>query len=231
LSVVLPVPAHAQIYFAVSAGGNWTRAADVTLSVPDAQFAPTYHDVHFAAKPFKSPQYYQWRLGTLLGRKQRFGVEFEFTHLKVISDTSQTYMVTGTINGVAVPPGTTQQMDVLVPQYQMTHGLNFLLFNGVARFPFGSGARFSFVARAGLGATLPHAESTVLGAFRQQYEWAGLGYQGAAGLDFKLSRLISVVADYKLSYAHPRITIVGGTGQTTALTSQVAFGLAFGFAR
>jgi hypothetical protein len=231
LAVVFAAPAHAQIYFSISAGGNWTRSADVSVSVPSAQFAPTYHDVHFAAKPFKSPQYYQWRLGTLLDKRRRFGVEFEFTHLKVISDTSQTYAMTGTVNGVAVPPGTVQQMDVLVPQYQMTHGLNFLLFNGVAQFPFGSSKRLSFVARAGLGGTLPHAESTVLGAFYQHYQWAGLGYQGAAGLDVKLSRLISFIADYKLSYAHPHITVAGGTGETTSLTSQIAFGLAFGFAR
>ncbi len=230
LSLVLPASARAQVYFSVSAGTNTTRSADVTVNVPSAGLAATWHDVHFAAKPFKSPQYYQWRLGTFLDQHKRFGIEFEFTHLKVISDTSRSYATSGVINGITVPAGSVQTMDATVQEYQMTHGLNFLMFNAVARIPFGSG-RLALVTRAGVGPTLPHAESMVLGVFRQQYEWAGIGYQGAAGLNFKLSRLISFIADYKLSYAHPQISVAGGTGQTSALTQQFAFGLAFGFAR
>jgi hypothetical protein len=230
LALVVPATASAQIYFSISAGVNGTRAADVTVNVPSAGLGATWHDVHFAAKPFKSPQYYQWRLGTFLDHRQRFGVEFEFTHLKVLADTSRSYGTSGVINGVAVPEGAVLPMDATVQEYQMSHGLNFLLFNAVARIPFGSG-RFALVTRAGAGPTLPHAESTVLGVFRQQYEWAGIGYQGAAGVNIRLSRLISFIADYKLSYAQPRISVAGGTGQTSSLTQQGAFGLAFGFAR
>ena len=112
----------------------------------------------------------------------------------------------------------------------MTHGLNFLLFNAVARIPFGNG-RFALVTRAGVGPTLPHAESMVLGVFRQRYEWAGVGYQGAAGVNIRLSRLISFIADYKLSYAQPQISSCRRPGHTSSLTQQGAFGLAFGFAR
>jgi hypothetical protein len=224
-------PAYAQIYGSISAGANHTMPADVTVDVPGAGLGVTYHDVQFSARPFDSPQYYSWRLGRLFGANARWGLEFEFTHLKVIADTSKGYAAAGTIAGAAIPAGTSLPMNAEVQEYQMTHGLNFLLVNVVNRIPVGAKGRWSIVTRAGLGATLPHAETNVLGEFSQHYEFAGVGLQGSAGVAVRLTHLVSVVADYKLSEAQPRITLVGGTGQTTALTHQIAFGLAFGFAR
>jgi hypothetical protein len=228
---VWPAVARAQMYFSVSAGGNHTSPADVTVNVPASGLAVTYHDVQFSARSLTSPQYYVWRLGKFFGSRQRVGVEFEFTHLKVISDTSKSYVASGTIDGVLLPGGTSVPMNAAVQEYQMTHGLNFLLFNIVARLPIGSSGRLALVARAGTGPTLPHGETNVLGQFRQGYEWAGVGVEGSAGLALKLSRLLTVIADYKISHARPEITVAGGSGQTTALTQQVAVGLAIGFAR
>jgi hypothetical protein len=113
----------------------------------------------------------------------------------------------------------------------MTHGLNFLLVNAVGRWPITSSRRLSLVVRGGMGTTLPHGETEVLGQAREGYEFAGLGVEGAAGLAMKLSHLLTLVADYKVSEARPRITVVSGTAQTRALTQQVAIGLAVGFAR
>jgi hypothetical protein len=229
--VALARPAHAQIYGSISAGANHTMPADVAVNVPGAGLGVTYHDVQFSARPFDSPQYYVWRVGRLFGANARWGIEFEFTHLKVIADTSRSYVASGAIDGVAIPTGTSLPMDAQVQEYQMTHGLNFLLVNAVSRIPLGTKGRFAIVTRAGIGSTLPHAETNVLNQFRQHYEFAGVGLQGSAGVAMKLTRLVSVVADYKLSEAQPRITVAGGTGQTTALTHQIAIGLAFGFAR
>lgn len=225
-----PALASAQIYGSISAGANHTSPADVTVNVPAAGLGVTYDDVQFSARPFDSPQYYVWRLGRLIGKRQRFGLEFEFTHLKVIGQTAKTYAATGTINGAALPSGATLPMNAEVEEYQMTHGLNFLIVNGVARFPL-AGPRLALVTRAGIGSVLPHAESDVLGAALQRYQFAGLGVNGSAGLALKLTHLLSLVADYKISAASPRITVVGGTGQMTAVSQQIAFGLAFGFAR
>ena len=111
----------------------------------------------------------------------------------------------------------------------MTHGLNFLTVNGVGRWPIGQ--RLSVVGQLGVGTTLPHAETSVLGQASQHYEFAGLGVEGSAGVALKLTHLIAFVADYKVSDAHPRITVVAGTGQMSAISQQITFGLAFGFAR
>ena len=223
--------ARAQMYFSVSAGGNHTQPSDVTVNVPSAGLDVTYQGVQFSARSLQSPQYYMWRVGRLFGPRQRFGVEFEFTHLKVIGDTSKSYVASGQIDGVPIPSGASLPMNAEVQEYQMTHGLNFLIVNAVGRFPIRSSHRLSLVTRAGLGTTLPHAETEVLQAFSQHYEFAGLGVEGSAGLAVKLSHLVSLLADYKISEARPRITVVSGTGQTSALTQQVAIGFAVGFAR
>ena len=92
-AVVLPATASAQNHLSISAGVNSTRAADVSVTVPSAGLdATSGHDVHFAAKPFKSPQYYPVaarRSSTIVSASEQ--IEFEFTHLKVISDTSRSY--------------------------------------------------------------------------------------------------------------------------------------------
>ena len=230
-SLAWPTAARAQVYVSVSAGGNHTQPADVTVNVPSSGLSVTYQGVQFSARSLDSPQYYMWRAGRLFGPHQRLGVEFEFTHLKVIGDTSRSYVASGQIGGVAIPSGSSLPMNAEVQEYQMTHGLNFLMVNAVGRFPIKSGRRLSLVTRAGLGTTLPHAETEVLGQSHERYEFAGLGVEGSAGVAVKLSHLFSLLADYKVSDARPRITVVGGTGQMNALTQQVAIGLAVGFAR
>jgi hypothetical protein len=205
--------------------------ADVTVNVPGAGLDVTYQRVHFSARPLDSPQYYVWRVGRLFGAHERFGVEFEFTHLKVIGDTSRSYVASGQVNGVAIPSGSSLPMNAEVQEYQMTHGLNFLLVNAVGRWPITSSRRLSLVTRAGMGTTLPHAETEVLGLSQERYEFTGLGVEGSAGLAIQLGHLLSLITDYKVSEARPRITVVSGTAQTRALTQQVAIGLALGFAR
>jgi hypothetical protein len=121
-------------------------------------------------------------------------------------------------------------MNVVVSRYVMSHGLNFLLVNLTFRRPVGQGP-MTIVARGGAGPTLPHAESTVGGVSREQYEFGGLGIHGAAGIDVKIHRWLSGVVEYKLTYAKPEITIAGGSGRMTAITQHVAVGLAFGLSR
>ena len=124
----------------------------------------------------------------------------------------------------------------VVQQYRMTHGLNFLVANLTSRVPFGRSAHgdapFALVSRLGGGITVPHAETTIMNVTQEQYEYAGLGAHAAVGLTAKLKGRLSLVGEYKLTYAKPRITTAhNGTGQTTSLTHHVAFGLAFGLTR
>jgi hypothetical protein len=217
----LPAPAEAQFYLAGYFGVNHTQPATVTVAVPAVDLIKAeYEDVHFDAKPFESPQYYGWRTGYLFGKARRMGVELEFIHLKVIADTSRIYA------GSSGLP-----MSLVVQRYSMTHGLNFVVVNFVSRTPLGQGP-FALMIRAGAGPTVAHAETEILHQPQEQYEYAGMGLDAAAGLDTRIKGWLSLVTEYKFTYAKPEITMAyGGTGQTTAATHQFAFGLAFNLSR
>jgi opacity protein-like surface antigen len=220
--------AEAQWYFAGYLGANTTQSADVAIEIPASSLALEFHDVKFDAHPFESPQYYGWRLGHMFGATRRFGVELEFTHLKVIAQTGESYETSGASGLVPFTAGT--PMGSIVERYSMTHGLNFVVGNVVVREPIGSG-RAAFVGRAGAGGTIPHTETTVLGGAVDQYEFAGAGFHLAAGIDVRLNGRLSFVAEYKYTHARPEITVAGGSGRTTAATHHVAAGLAFGMSR
>jgi hypothetical protein len=214
LVVGLPAPASAQWYAGVYMGANTTMPADVTVTGDGYDI--TFPDVSFEAKSFTSPQYYGWRVGRFVDEGRRLGLELEFIHLKVI----------------AKP----EELGPEVTRYQMTHGLNFLVVNLTNRTPLGRSAygepRVALVARGGVGVTLPHAETTVFGEPREQYEYAGLGAHAAVGFDIRLKGRLSLISEYKLTYARPTIsTAHNGTGRTTAMSHHLAVGFAFGLSR
>ena len=214
LFLAVASPASAQWYGVIYVGANKTQPADIT--VKGDGYDHTFQDVDFEARPFESPQYYGWRLGRFLNDTRRLGVELEFIHLKVIANPDQ--------------------LGPDVQQYRMTHGLNFLVVNLTSRLPFGRSAYgdppFAVISRIGAGATVPHAETVILGVSKEQYEYAGLGAHAAVGLTAKLKGRLSLVTEYKVTYARPRITTAhNGTGQTTSLTHHVAVGFAFGLTR
>jgi hypothetical protein len=233
LSIAVPLlgtatRAHAQWYVAVYLGGNHTHSSTVSIDQPADGVSLQFHAVDFEARPFAAPQYYGYRIGRMFGAERRLGLEFEFIHLKAFAETDRQYDVTG--NAGVYGNGPLAPMNVVVSRYAMSHGLNFLLVNLTFRRPVGQGP-VTFAARGGAGPTVPHAESTVGGVSREQYEFGGLGIHGAAGIDVKIHRWLSATAEYKLTYARPEITIPGGTGSMTAITQHVAVGLAFGLSR
>lgn len=228
LVLLLPAPAAAQWYVGAYLGGNSTQPSDVTVDQPAAASSFTFRDVHFSAEPLKSPQYYGYRFGRMFGAERRWGVEFELIHLKVIADTARTYQASGLIGGDVAISGDIQ-MNTFVQRYSMTHGLNYLLGNVVWRTPIGAHA---VMIRGGLGPTLPHAETTVNGIVQEQYEYGGPGVHGAAGLDLRIRGRFSAMVEYKLTMSRPEISVaLGGNGRVTAVTHQIAVGLAFGQSR
>jgi len=227
--LVSVLPADAQWYVAGYLGANHTMPATVTVDQPSLGTSLDFADVTFVARPFTSPQYYGLRGGRLFGEQRRWGIEFEWLHPKVYAEVEQAVHVTGRTAGVAID--TTTRMDTFVQHYAMSHGMNFALINLVGRMPLGAGARVALMGRAGAGPMLPHAETTIGGRSREQYERAGVGFQVAGGVDVRLVGKLSAIADYKFGHARPEIDVVDGTGQMTANVHQMAFGLAIGLWR
>jgi hypothetical protein len=209
-------------------------SAPVSVDQPSAGTSLQFDDVTFAAHPFQSPQYYGLRVGRLLGRQRRIGVEVEWVHPKAYAETSKAVHVTGRSRGAAVDG--TMPMDTFVQRYSMSHGMNFALVNVMTRMPLaqesgGAGSRVALTARGGAGLMLPHAETEIDGQFREQYERGGLAWQGAGGVDVRLAGQLSATLEYKFGHGRPEISVVNGTGRTSANVHQIAFGLAFGLGR
>ncbi|MBI4886380.1 MAG: hypothetical protein HY824_04765, partial [Acidobacteria bacterium] len=122
----------------------------------------------------------------------------------------------------------------VVQRLAMSHGLNFLLANVIVRREFGpAGAggtrRIAVVARAGAGPTVPHAESTIDEAARNQYESGGIGAQAGGGVEIALWRGVGLLGEYKFTWATPEINVPGGQATIPARSHHVAFGLACRF--
>jgi lipid A oxidase len=223
----LPSAASGQWHVAAYFGGNYTHPADVVIDAPDRGIVLRVEEVSFRAEPLKAPQYYGYRIGRWVGGGRRWGLEFEFIHLKVIGQTRRTYEMTGRVPDEAVSGR--RQMDALVERYSMTHGLNFMLVNLARRQPLSDAVALTL--RIGAGGTLPHAETTVGGVSKEQYEYAGPAGHAAVGVDLRLRGRTSLFSEYKFTFAEPQITIAGGTGRTQTATHQAIVGVAFGVSR
>jgi hypothetical protein len=226
----VPAPAAAQVYGGGYLGMNHNSPADVTIAQPALNTQLVFHDVSFESQPFHFPMYGGGRAGYLFS--PRFGLEFEFLHLKVIAETDRATRTTGTLQGATIDQ--TSPMDFFAQRYEMTHGLNFLLANVVWRTPIAKRAArhpVSLVVRGGAGPTVSGTDTEVNFIDVHRYEHAGFGVQAAAGLDLPIAGAWSAIVDFRFTYSKPTITVTEGQGQTSARASQISFGLAVGFSR
>jgi hypothetical protein len=199
----LPAGAAAQWSVGVYAGGAWTHPAAVTVRL-DAIETPVQIDpVNFRGEPLRPPIYYGYRAGRALGAGGLW-LEAELIHLKVIADE--------------------QSLVRPVEAFAMTHGMNLLLANVVWRIP--NCARLGWLARAGLGLTVPHAETRVAGRDVEGYQLGGAALQLAPGLAIRLTRRLSVTGEYKFTLARAVLDVAGGEVATSLRTHHVAWGLA-----
>lgn len=159
-------------------------------------------------------------------------------HMKAIADTSRVYTVTAaggtsllaSLNSIAAAGLLADApMNVVVGEFQMTHGLNLALFNVVVRRPLGPGGSgpVALMIRTGAGLAFPHAETTVFRAVAHHYEFGGPAGQGAVGIEVRLPYRLSAVAEYKLTYAHLGLTTAHGTASMSALSHHISVGVTF----
>jgi opacity protein-like surface antigen len=205
-------------------GAAHTLSAPVTIEQPAPGTELTLSPVEFHGESFEPPVYYGYRVGYLFDNRW-FGLEAEFIHSKLYAHVDRRVQVTGVYRNV--PTATTQPMSDVVQHLSISHGLNFLLLNGVVRVPLGETAtsRVAVLLRGGAGPTIPHAESRIDGVAQEQYEWGRLGVQASAGAEVRLTRRLGALAEYKFTRSRQRVSVWQGEMEVLARSHHVVFGV------
>lgn len=222
VALAATVQAHGQWRAAAYLGGAATAPTRVVIEQPALGTRLSVHDVRYRGESFTPPLYYGFRLGRFFGR---LGVEAEFIHQKIYARTERVVRFEGQARGIPVDDSTA--MHTLIPQFSISHGLNFLLFNAVLEQRLGRRTRVA--ARFGAGPTVPHAESNIMGEARQGYQLGRAGIQGAASLEFRLWRGLHWLGEYKFTRSEQRVKIVAGHAETLVRSHHGVFGLSAHF--
>jgi opacity protein-like surface antigen len=193
----------------------------------------TFHDVSYKGRDFESPQYYGGRLSYFLPQQSHWGFGAEFFHMKMYLNAGDTVHVTGSRAGV--PVNDSERIDNTIQSFSISHGLNFLTLDAIYRWLPGHRdgdflGRFQPYVGVGIGAVIPHVESTVGGVRHEEYQWHGPGVQGFGGLNFDLARHLSLFVEYKLTYANlDTMNIPGGSIAIIPFTHHLLSGLSVRF--
>ncbi len=193
----------------------------------------TFHDVSYEGKDFQFPLYYGGRLTYFPAQIPHWGFGLEFFHSKLYLNTDERVHVTGTRAGA--PVNDHEAVSDTIDAFNISHGLNFLTADVIYRWFTGRRGedflgRFQPYAGVGIGAVIPHVESTIGGVHFEQYQWHGPGVQGFLGTNFDLTRHWSLFIEYKLSYVDlDDLAIPGGSISITPWMHHFVAGLSFRF--
>ncbi|MDD5273664.1 MAG: hypothetical protein PHU14_13205, partial [Methylovulum sp.] len=117
--------------------------------------------------------------------------------------------------------------------FNMSHGVNTLTFNGQYRwFPGGQRdktllGRMQLYTGLGAGFSVPHVEALINKVQTYEYQWgAGPVVNGMMGINYDLIDHLSAFAEYKLGYVNVEDDLTGGgTISTETVNHQLIFGL------
>jgi hypothetical protein len=221
-----PRSATADWTFGAFLGGARTQETSLTLKQPSADTNLRLSPVRYRSESLDPPLYYAGRVGFFPG-SEWFGIEGELIHLKVVADTARQVRFDGVLRGETT--GAVRQLSSLVQRFAITHGVNLLLVNAVARRTAGSSGtlppRWIVIGRVGAGASLPHPESTVDGLSLERYEWGAFSAQAAAGVERRLTTRIYLSGEYKLTYTVQDVSVAAGSARTPLVTHHAVAGL------
>ena len=206
-------------------GAAHTQESSIRLIQPPDSTDVKVSPIVYRAASFEPPIYYGYRIGCFPGWRW-VGVEGEFIHLKVIADTSRPALFAGTLKGAAVSE--TQPIAAAMERFSITHGVNLVLVNAVVRHRVGrddAPPRWFMTGRVGMGASVPHVESTIAGASLEHYERGAFSVQGAAGVELRLARRVYLAGEYKLTRTVQDVSVVNGSVNTPLTTHHFVTGI------
>lgn len=206
-------------------GGAHTLNSGLTIRQPALGTDVQFHDISYRGESFQPPLYYGVRAGYIFGRK--WGVEAEFTHLKVFVNVDRTAKITGTLNGT--PIDVREAINAIVQSFSISHGVNLLLANAIFRHELWHSneeraARAYLNLRVGAGTTIPHAESTVQGRADEHYQAGSPAIQVAGNIELRIWKRWYWVAEYKFTRIREQVDISSGTAKSLLETHHVVTG-------
>lgn len=206
-----------------------TASAPISISQPPSGTSITLSNVNFEGRSLAAPVYYGYRITYFPSRHAIVGVEAEMIHLKVYAETDAVVRVAGVHrNNSAV--GTIRLTDV-VQQFSISHGLNLMFANVVARRTLlrqrDAEPRVQVIVRLGAGPTLPHPESTVDGVSHDGYELGALAVQLSAGAEWRMYRRVAAATEYKFTRTRQSVSIAGGNARGLFTSHHLVFGVAW----
>lgn len=222
LLIAIPALAHGQWIVSAYGGAMHTQSSDVRVEDDRTNTSLVFEDAGFEGRSSQSPIYYGYRIGHRVGGTRWLFVEAEVIHGKLYPREPATTLGAGTLRGTIV---SRVPFDAVIQDFNLSHGLNFILINALARRTFPN-RRVTATARLGAGPLLPHAESLVEGTRRGDYQWAGIGMQVSGGGELTIWRTLAVTAEYKWTHARPRVSLARGDAMLTTTSHHIAIGLA-----
>jgi hypothetical protein len=191
-----------------------------------ADSALTVDRVHLRDESFDTPWYYGARLTRRLDRVPWLGLEIEFVHAKAIADASQVVRIRGRLDGTDVDES--QPLGAILPRFELSHGLNFVLGNAVMFWPVGRTGQdplLLVVGRFGAGPTVPHVEVTFRGHAEDAYQFGAPAIAGAVGGQIRISTHLAAVVEFKLTRTRQQLDVGSADIEGVFTTRHVLAGL------
>ena len=210
----LASPASAQWSAAVFLGNAATSPVRLTIASPDASLV--IEPVELRDESSSSPWYYGGRVTRTFARARWLGVEAEFIHAKAISDASQLVRVEGRLHDVAIDGQ--RPLGSVLPRFELSHGLNFVLANIAVFWPLHSARPdppIVLVARFGAGPTVPHVEAVFDGQSEHIYQLGGAAVGGTVGAQIRLLSRVAAVIEFKATRTAQHVDV--GTARLEGL--------------
>jgi lipid A oxidase len=234
LALASPARAAGEVFLDVYTGQSRTRDADLRVREPPLGNDFRLSGVAFDDESFDDPPYYGLRAGYFLPAAPWAGFALDFTHFKVFAETGRAARLSGVRGGA--PVDATVRIDSVVQAFSISHGVNYLtldvlararLMRDPARRPNGA---LQLYAGLGAGPVIGHPENRVEGrANRERYEYAGLGALALVGARVWLTRRVGLFVEYRFTAADLEVNVAGGEARVDERTHHVMGGVGLGF--
>ncbi len=121
-----------------------------------------------------------------------------------------------------------RRLGTILPRFELSHGLNFLLGNAVIYWPIASRSAdtlVEIVGRLGLGPTMPHVESSFDGHDEDAYQLGGPAVDAAIGSQIHVWRHVSAIVEFKVTRTRQRVDVGAANLEGVFTTRDVVAGL------